>query len=71
MTTTVRGRQRAKQEAKSVLRRFGEDVPVDVVSIAEAHGVDVRLEELEDADFGDARGARRSLHHRGERATSS
>lgn len=50
--TTVRGRQRAKQEAKNVLRRFGNDVPVDVVSIAEAHGVEVRLEELEDAVSG-------------------
>lgn len=49
MTSRLPGTRRAKQEAKSVLASFGTSVPIDVVSIAEGHNIEVRLEELEDA----------------------
>lgn len=52
MTSSGRGRQRAKQEARNILKQFGASVPVDIVGIAQAHGIEVRLEELEDAVSG-------------------
>lgn len=52
MTHQRPGRHRAKQEAKDVLRKFGDDVPVDVTAIAKANGIDVQLQGLEDEVSG-------------------
>lgn len=52
MTRPIRGKQRAKQAARAVLEQFPSNIPVDVVAIAEALGIEVRLEELEDEVSG-------------------
>ena len=77
MTYPGRGKQRAKQAARDVLSRFGSNVPVDVVSIAEAHGIEVRLEGMEDEVSGMlvAQGDRpiigvNALHHSNRRRFS-
>lgn len=52
MTRPSRGKRWAMQAAKDVLEQFPGDIPVDVVEIAEAHGIRVQFEELEDQVSG-------------------
>jgi Zn-dependent peptidase ImmA (M78 family) len=40
-------RNRARAKARELLRRYGDDVPVDIVAMARACGVTVRTESLE------------------------
>ena len=52
MAQPGRSKRRAQWAAREVLDRFGTDVPVDAATIAVAHGIEVRFQELEDEVSG-------------------
>lgn len=52
MTRPARGKRWAMQAAKDVLEQYPSGVPVDVVAIAKAFEIEVRLEALEDQVSG-------------------